>query len=327
MAEPDPILYLSQADARASGVTMADMVDALERAFREKAAGRVEMPPKPGVHPCGGDEFIHAMPASIPGLGAVGVKWVSGYPGNVDLGLPYISGLLILNDPATGLPVAVMDCAWVTAMRTAAASALSARYLARPDSRVLAVLGCGVQGETHAEALALVLPGLRELRAHDTTPGRAVAYADAMGRRFGWTARAVDDPREALEGADVVVTAGPILHTPHATIRAGWLAPGAFATAVDFDSYWAPDALAELDLFATDDVPQLRHFQELGYFAHIPPIHADLAELVAGTKPGRTDEAQRTMANNLGLALDDIAVAPLVVERARAAGRGVWLAR
>ncbi len=99
------------------------------------------------------------------------------------------------------------------------------------------------------------------------------------------------------------------------------MAPGAFASAVDFDSYWDPAALAELDLFTTDDVPQLEHFRELGYFGHIPPIAADLGQLVVGAHPGRTSPEQRTMACNLGLALDDIAVAPLVLRPRR---REAW---
>ena len=328
MTDPDePIIYLSREDVAAAGVSMAEIIAALEIAFREKAAGRVEMPPKPGVHPGGGDAFIHAMPAYIPALGSVGIKWVSGFPENTRLGLPYISGLIVLNDPTTGLPLAVMDCVWITGMRTAAASALSAKHLARPDSRVLGILGCGVQGETHVEALGCVLPLLTELRAYDIDRGRAEAFASRMAERHGLAARMVDAPRAAVEDADVVVTAGPILRVPHATIEAGWLAPGAFASAVDFDSYWSAGALAELDLFTTDDIAQLEHFRALGYFRSIPPIHAELAELVAGTKPGRTSPGQRTMACNLGLALDDMAVAPLVLDRARSAGRGIPLPR
>ena len=327
MQADEPILYLSQADVEAAGVTMTEIIAALEAAFQEKAAGRVEVPPKPGVHPGGGDAFIHAMPAYIPAMASVGVKWVSGFPDNPQADLPYITGLLILNDPATGLPTAVMDCVWITGMRTAAASAVSAVRLARKDSRTLGVLGCGVQGETHVEALRCVLPDLAELRAYDVVAERAVSFATRMAEEHTIAAHAVAAPRDAVVGADVIVTAGPILHVPHGTIEPGWLAAGAFATAVDFDSYWSAEALAELDLFTTDDIPQLRHFQELGYFQAIPPIHADLAELVAGTKTGRTTSGQRTMACNLGLALDDMAVAPLVLERARQAGLGVSLRR
>lgn len=110
----DTFLYLSRRDVESLAVPMTEIIDALEQMFREKGAGRVEMPPKPGIHPRP-DAFIHAMPAYIPLIGVSGLKWVAGYPENQEKGLPYISGLLILNDPETGLPIAVMDCTWITA--------------------------------------------------------------------------------------------------------------------------------------------------------------------------------------------------------------------
>lgn len=319
------IRYLSRADVEAAGVTVQAVIEAVETAFLEKGHGRVEMPPKPGVHPGEGDNFIHAMPASIPGMDAVGIKWVSGYPGNQALGLPYITGLLILNDPATGVPISVMDATWITGIRTAAASAVSARRLARTDSSVLAILACGVQGSFHVDALRAVLPGLTTIRAFDPDPARVAAFADGVRRTHGIEVAIAADPESAVRGADVIVTSGPILRTPHATIKAGWMARGAFASAVDFDSYWDPAALRELDLFTTDDVPQLEHFREIGYFGDIPKIDADLGQLVAGTRPGRTSAGQRTMACNLGLALDDVAVAPLVLRAAEAKGLGTIL--
>jgi ornithine cyclodeaminase/alanine dehydrogenase-like protein (mu-crystallin family) len=324
-SRPLTVRYLSRADVEAAGVTVEAVIDAVETGFREKGHGRVEMPPKPGVHPGEGDNFIHAMPASIPGLGAVGVKWVSGFPGNQALGLPYITGLLILNDPATGVPISVMDATWITGIRTAAASAVSARHLARPDSAVLSILACGVQGSFHVDTLRAVLPGLTTIRAFDPDPERVASFAHGVRSRHGIEVTVAADPEAAVRGADVIVTSGPILHVPHATIKAGWMAPGAFASAVDFDSYWDAAALAELDLFTTDDVPQLEHFQSIGYFQHIPAIAADLGELVIGARPGRISPGQRTMACNLGLALDDIAVAPLVLRAAEARGLGTLL--
>jgi hypothetical protein len=103
--KPSQLLYLSQDDVKAVGLTMAEIIDALEIAFREKGKGLTEMPPKPGIHPGGGDNFIHAMPAYIPAMKSAGVKWVSGFPENHKMGLPYITGLLILNDPESGLPI------------------------------------------------------------------------------------------------------------------------------------------------------------------------------------------------------------------------------
>jgi ornithine cyclodeaminase/alanine dehydrogenase-like protein (mu-crystallin family) len=318
------LLYLSYADVVATDVGMTEILEALETAFREHGEGRAEMPPKPGIHPGGGDNFIHAMPAYIPALESAGVKWVSGFPDNQSLGLPYINGLLVLNDPATGVPLAVMDCVWITGARTGAATALSAKYLARPESSVVGVLGCGVQARTNLEGLQAAFP-LERVMAYDIHVELAETYALEMATRFGIEAVAVATPEEAVKGCDIVVTAGPILKTPHATIQPGWLDEGAFASLVDFDSYWHADAIGEVDKFCTDDTLQLRFYQEQGYFQGIPPVHADLGELVTGRKPGREDPAERTMTANLGMALDDMAVAPLIYEKAMREGTGVRL--
>jgi len=318
------LLYLSQADVISVGMTMTEIIDLLEVAFREKGEGRVEMPPKPGIHPGGGDNFIHAMPAYIPAMASAGVKWVSGFPENGRRGLPYISGLLILNDVETGLPISVMDCAWITAMRTAAATAVAARRLARPQSAVLGVLGCGVQGRTNTEALLVDFP-LQRVMAYDVNSQARQSFVQEVSARFGVEVVPVDTPQKAVTGCDLVVTAGPILKRPHATIRAGWMEAGAFASLIDFDSYWHPQALKEVDKFCTDDLPQLMHYREVGYFQHLPLIHADLGELVVGKKPGRESDRERTIACNLGLALDDMAVAPTIHKRAFESGIGHWL--
>ena len=118
---PVPTLrYLSRNDVESLALPMKEIIEAVEAAFREKGEGTAEMPPKPGVHPLE-DAFIHAMPAFLGGMGAAGMKWVSGFPQNPDRGLPYISGLFVLNDVETGLPLSVMDCTWITGARTGAA--------------------------------------------------------------------------------------------------------------------------------------------------------------------------------------------------------------
>jgi ornithine cyclodeaminase/alanine dehydrogenase-like protein (mu-crystallin family) len=317
------ILYLSQADVSAVLLTMQEIISALDGMFREKAKGRVEMPAKIGIHTMP-DAFIHAMPAAISELKASGMKWVGGYPTNSQRGLPYISGLLILNDYETGVPVALMDCTWITAQRTGAATALAAKYLARPDSQTLGILGCGVQGRSNLEALRLLFP-LKKIFAYDTDFERSATYAREMQPQFEIEVKPVREPKDAVLACDIVVTAGPILRKPHATIKANWLREGAFASLVDFDSYWDPAALAQVDKFCTDDLPQLEHYRTIGYFQHIPALYADLSELVTGRKPGRQNSKERTMACNLGLALEDIAVAPLIYERALAKGLGTWL--
>jgi ornithine cyclodeaminase/alanine dehydrogenase-like protein (mu-crystallin family) len=319
----EKLLYLSRADVGRVGLTMSEIITALESMFREKGEGRAEMPPKIGIHTMP-DAFIHAMPAAIARQNVAGMKWVGGYPENSKRDLPYITGLLILNDPETGVPIALMDCTWITAQRTGAATAVAAKYLARPDSASIGVLGCGVQGRSNLEALQTSF-SLKRLYAYDTHPDRASRYAQEMREHFGLEAVPVSNPKEAVLNSDIVVTAGPILRKPHATIQPGWFQKGAFASLVDFDSYWHPDALHEADKFTTDDVQQLHHYRDLGYFQNIPAIHADLGELVTGRKAGREKPEERTMACNLGLALEDMAVAPLIYERALEKGIGTWL--
>jgi ornithine cyclodeaminase/alanine dehydrogenase len=320
------LLYLSQADVISAGVGMPEIIEALNTAFQEKGRGNTEMPPKPGIHPGGGDNFIHAMPAYIPALKSAGIKWVSGYPGNAVRGLPYITGLLILNDSETGIPIAVMDCVWITAMRTGAATALSARCLARPDSACVGVLGCGVQGRSNVEALKVLFP-LKRVMAFDVEPEALRIYANDIETRLDLEVIPVKTPQEAVTGCDLIVTAGPILKKPHATIQAGWMDEGAFASLVDFDSYWHPDAMGETAKFCTDDTAQFLHYKEVGYFKNTPSLHADLGELIVGKKPGRETPEEKTMTANLGLALDDMAVAPLLYRRASEKGIGTWLSR
>jgi ornithine cyclodeaminase/alanine dehydrogenase len=266
------------------------------------------------------------MPAYVPALQAVGLKWVAAYPENRARGLPYISGLLILNDEQTGLPLAVMDCVWITAMRTGAATAVAARHLARPDSRRLGVLGAGVQGFSNLEALKALFP-IEEVAVYDPDPGQLARYREKVAQRWpGLRLAAAAAPQEAVRGMDLVVTAGPVVRPPHASIQAGWLAEGAFASLVDYDSSWSAGAFAEVDRFVTDDIPQLEYYRRnLGYFQHIPPIHAEIGDLVVGRKPGRESPAERTMTCNLGLAMEDVVTAPLVYRRARERGLGAWL--
>jgi ornithine cyclodeaminase/alanine dehydrogenase len=146
-----------------------------------------------------------------------------------------------------------------------------------------------------------------------------------MGEKTGLPIKPVAQPRDAVSRSDIVVTAGPILKEPHATIQADWLESGSFASPVDFDSYWHPDALVQADKFCTDDTPQMRYYQEVGYFQSIPPVHADLGELVAGKRPGRERDDERNICCNLGLAIDDMATAILIYQRAAERDIGTWV--
>jgi len=305
---PAEILYLSYEDVKSLNIPMKDIVAWVEDVFRLKGLGKYEMPPKPGIHTMP-DAFTHAMPAYLPDLKAAGMKWISGYPDNYKKGLPYISGLLILNDAESGIPVAVMDGVWITAVRTGAATAVAAKYLARPDSRTVGILGCGVQGRSNLEALSAVFSGITTVKAYDPSPQAQKKYLAEMREKLGLEVIGAGSPREAVVDSDIVVTAGPIARDPKPVIEDDWLKAGAFASPVDFDAYWKKEALLGIDKFCVDDTPQIKHFQTIGRLKDTPEIYADLGELVLGKKPGRENDQERTMSMNLGLALEDIGVA------------------
>jgi ornithine cyclodeaminase/alanine dehydrogenase len=264
------------------------------------------------------------MPAFIPALHSAGIKWVSGYPENFKRGLPYITGLLILNDDQTGIPYAVMDCTWITAYRTGAASGLSAKYLARPKSEVAGILACGVQGRTNLEALSCLFP-LKRTYAYDVLPDVQAQFVKECQAKYKFEIISAKSPKEAVVESDLVVTSGPILKHPTPTIEKDWLKPGGFGSAVDFDSYWTGAAMAQMAHVSTDDHAQFQYYKTSGYFHETPEPYADLGELATGAKPGRGSDSERNLAINLGLAMDDMAIAPEIYRRAKDKGLGTWL--
>lgn len=318
------VLYLSRHDIENLNIPITEVIRVVEKAFLEKAEGRTEIPPKPGIHPQK-DAFIHAMPAYIPKMKSAGIKWVSGFPENPKHGLPYVSGLLILNDPETGFPISVMDCTWITAKRTGAATAIAAKHLAKQDSKVLGILGCGVQGRSNLEALTVTCKNLEEVKAYDISERNLERYVEEMAAKHGLKVVPVSSPRKAVENCDIIVTAGPILKHPHPVIEASWFKNGGFACALDFDSYWKPEAMHSMNKFCTDDHNQLAYYKKVGYFSNIPQAYADLGEIVNGKKPGREDPEERIMSMNLGLAIEDMATALLIYEKATKMGTGTRL--
>ncbi len=315
------LLYLSRADVERVALPMQDIIAGVEAVFREKGAGRAEMPPKIGIHPTGSD-FLHAMPGFVPSARAAGIKWVSNFAQNPARGLPTISGLLILNDPETGLPSAVMDCTWITAKRTGAASAVAGQFLARPDSERLAIIGCGVQGRSHLEAMLVQFPSLRVVTAYDNRRTRLLRFVEEMQPQCRAELVAAHDCEAAVRDADIIVTATEILRQPKPAIHPEWIKPGAFCMTIDYDAQFSPEAVERMDLFYTDDTAQLDHARSIGYLRGIPKVQGDLGEVVTGRKPKRGDSTQRTMSMQLGLAIEDMVTAARICERAGAMGIG-----
>jgi alanine dehydrogenase len=304
------LLYLQRSEVAELLPPVGEQLQLVERTYRSLAAGRVELPPKPGVHPRK-DSFIHAMPAYLRDADIVALKWIAGYPANKERGLPYITGLVVLNDPETGLPVAVMDGAEITAARTAAASGVCVRRFAPAGWRRAAILGCGEQGRFHARLLRELNADV-EIRAYDPHPER---IAELPG-----PAEATPGPREALEGAEVIVSAGPIVEDPGPPIGPEWLGNSWLALPIDFDFYFKAEAVAAADLFLVDDVDQFEYYRSLGHFQGWPEPAGTVGESLGGG-----DSPARVACCNLGIGALDAAFAALVLERAQERGLGTEL--
>ncbi len=313
------LLYLSRQDVESVGLGIGEVIDLVEFALSEHAYGRVEMPPKPGVHPYPG-ALLHAMPAYVERSHACGIKWVSAFPSNKARGLPNITGVIILNDPETGLPEAVMDATWITAVRTGASTAVAARAFARRDSEFMGILGTGVQGRTNLAALKHVLPGLRVVRAYGPHRQTVDRYKEEMEREHKVRVEPTATPDAAVRGADVLVTAAP-WPNPSPSIMPEWLEPGVFACALDFDASFTPGAVSSFERRVCDDVATLEYYRGKGYFVGWAGTE-ELSAVVVGKRPGRQLRNERALAVNLGLGMYDVVVARCVLERARERGIG-----
>ncbi|MDH7570186.1 MAG: ornithine cyclodeaminase family protein [Armatimonadota bacterium] len=323
-ARQPALRYLSRSDVEASALSASEILHLVTAAFEAKGKRQAEMPPKPGIRPYPG-AYLHAMPAFLPRMEAAGVKWFGAFPDNLKRGLPYTSGLILLSDTETGLPLAVMDATWITSQRNGAVTALAARHLARPDSRTLGILGCGVQARAHVAALRQVLPHLSHVRAHDLLADHQQAFLNEVGRIYDLHVEGVPSPREVFRGSDVVVTTGSVFMRTKPPIEPHWLEAGGFGCALGLDAYWQADALRAVEKLCTDDTDQLRYYSAQGYFDALPPIHADLGEIVAGRRPGRESAGERILILNLGAAIADIAVAARVYQVALQKGLGTEL--
>lgn len=325
----DAILYLTRGDVAGLGIGMDEVVAAVEEAFREKGGGRTVDPPKLSL-PGEDGAFSQVMAAALPGIGGLGVKWVSIVPANAAAGLTTVNGLIVVNDPVDGLPEAVVDAALITAWRTGASVGVAARHLARPDADCVGVVGCGVQARGAVDALAVVLPRLRAVRCFDIAPSAAGRFiADLRARRPHLAFALCDAPCDAARGAGVVVSAITMRDGADPVLDTGMLETGALAVALDYDAAWSAAAMAACDRFFCDDTGQVLATKEHGpRLQGIPQaIAGDLGALAAGTVTGRRDDAERLFCMNLGVAIEDVATARLVVARARERGVGLRLQR
>jgi ornithine cyclodeaminase/alanine dehydrogenase-like protein (mu-crystallin family) len=323
------VLILSRQDV-VDLLTLQDCIDAVERAFRLHAEGRTFGPGVLGLP--AGDGGFHIKAAGLRGgRSYFAAKTNANYPDNPRrFGLPAIRGAVFLADATDGTPLAVMDSGSITALRTAAATGVAAKLMARPDARTATVVGCGVQGEIQLAALAAVLPLQRAWLA-DIDHARAEEAAARAAARLGLRVEAAKDLRAALRESDVCVTCTP---ARRAFVMTADIAPGTFIAAVGADNQGKQEIDPALLASATLVVDVLEQCAEIGELQHAlaaglmtrEQVHAELADVVVGRRPGRSRPDEITIFDSTGTALQDVAAAMAVYEKARAIGRGIDIA-
>ncbi|MET8082113.1 ornithine cyclodeaminase family protein [Streptomyces sp. NPDC005303] len=318
------MLVLSRSQVE-SLLNVDTLIDALASAMADLSAGRVSVPARVAAMVPEHDGFLAAMPGFLPSAGMLMTKLVSLFPHNDGAQLPTHQALIVAFDPDTGEPTALLDGTAITAARTGACSALSARLLAREDATVLAVLGTGVQARSHARSICRVRP-IRHIRVAGRDPGKAAALARELSDVLEAEVQAVSGYAEALDGADI---AAATTHTVDPVIRRPWLTPGVHITSVGYNPVGREidDATVTEALVCVESRQAVLAPPPAGSNDLLTPIrdglitadhvHAELGELIIGSKAGRTAPDQITLYKSVGVAVQDAAATALVVASAR----------
>jgi ornithine cyclodeaminase len=328
------VLLLSRSEVEEL-LDLDQLIDALAGAMADLSAGRASVPHRVAALVEERDGLLAAMPGYTPSARALVTKVMSLFPRNAASALPTHQGVIAVFDPDDGRPLALLDATAITALRTGAGSALATRLLARPDSATIAILGTGVQARAHARTVARVR-AFEELRLAGRSRVKAEALAEELAGELGLRVRAAASWEEACDGAHVICAT---THALEPVVRREWLTPGAHVTSVGYnpqgrevDDATVVDALVVVESRGAALAPfpagsnDLLQPIEQGLIG-ADHIHAEIGELVDGSRPGRASPEQITLYKSVGVAVQDAAAAALVLRAAheRGAGRDVEL--
>jgi len=323
------ILFINQ-DEVTQLLSMPEVIDAVEEAFKEKGLGLVQMPPKVYVYFNKYNGDFRVMPAYLTGKDIAGVKVVNVHPENpTKYNLPTVMATVILLDPKTGAPIAIIEGSLLTAYRTGAAGGIAIKYLARKDSRILSIVGAGVQGHFQLLAAHVVMKQIDEVRVVDIRKEVAKKFAEEMSRKLDLNIipYSSEEMEKAVKGADILITTTPVRKP---IIKNEWVSEGMHINAIGADAPGKeeldPQILKRAKV-VVDDIEQASHSGEInvpiskGLFS-VDEIYAELGEIVAGMKPGRESDDEITIFDSTGLAIQDVATGFLVYNKAKEKGLG-----
>ncbi|HET9104707.1 MAG TPA: ornithine cyclodeaminase family protein [Solirubrobacteraceae bacterium] len=323
------LTYLSGADVAAAALTDAELLDAVRGVLAAQGRGDAVPEPRTHIFPPGARGHFNVLRGVVPE--AAGVKVVGDFVDNHERGLPSELALLLLMDPQTGVPQAILDATAITEMRTGAVTALGASVLARDDARVLAHIGARGTAYWNVRLLCQVLPGLQEIRVHSRRPSSREAFAARLREDLGRPVTVVASWEQCVRGADVVVEASR-LHAPAPLLRTEWIAPGALVVPYGTMSAVELSLTDVADKVVVDDWGQAGAGPLGALRAHVDSgrltaetLHAELGQILAGLRPGRESARETIVFWHRGLSTTDIALGRALLAKARALGVGTSL--
>ncbi len=317
------ICYLTQEEVRSIPLTSQEVLELTQKALVAYSTKRTDMPAKIAIHPLP-ETFYHAMPAYVPEAFAAGIKWGSCYPENKRLyGYSQANGLIIFNDHLSGVPLCIMDCIYITEIRTAAVTYASVQCLADPETESFGMIGCGVEGRQHIANIERVLPKLKEIYIYDIYEEAANLLIQDLQPKVQAKIKKASSYEELVKESQVIASATIITETPQPQIKDEWIEKGKTILLCDCHSLYEDKTMKRADKYIVDSIEQHNLLKGYGYYPHgLPDIYGETGEVVGGIKEGRTKKEEIIVCNNVGMAVEDMYVVRALFDKALALGIG-----
>ncbi len=321
------LLYLSEQDCKDTGTTVQEIIEATEMSMVQYSKRAVEMPAKIGLHPMP-DSLMHAMPAYLPNLYSCGIKWGSNFPTNKQ-NFPDITPTncqIIYNDALSGLAMALMDATWITEVRTPATALVSIKYGANPGAKTFGMIGCGIQGKANVKMVSHILPDLETIYVYDVHEPSMDALIKICQPQVKAKIVKCLKVEELVKNAEVITSATPISHTPSPFVKNEWIQKGQTIVCLDCHSVYEDAVYKNAAKYYVDSIEQHELLIGYGYYPYgLPTITGETGSLAGGLVKGRENKDEVVVFNNVGMAVEDMACAKIIFERALEQGLGLKL--
>jgi ornithine cyclodeaminase/alanine dehydrogenase len=316
------ILYITRQECISAEISLDRILDLTRDALVAHGRKEYEMPAKIGVHPFP-EVFFHAMPAYVPAKNAIGVKWIECYPNNPKkFNIPQTTGLLILNDVLSGCPIAIMDCTWLTAMRTPAVTVLAAQAL-HGNAEHFGMFGCGVQGVEHVRFAPKTLKKLKKIYIYDVAEVAMDNLIKQVQPEIDVEIVKGKTPGELAEKCEALSSATLITKDTLSIVKDGWISGGQTILPCDLNTFWDPKISKRADKYIVDSIDEHKLFAGMGYFPDgLSEIKCETGEIIAGLKKGRESERELIVCSNIGISACDMVLGREIFNRALERGIG-----